>query len=82
MASSILSERTAIFFIAGGADLIQQVVAEGVMDELQVHLVPILLGRGRRLFNELSAAAHLEHQRSLTHPRGTSTELSFVTDDE
>jgi hypothetical protein len=31
----------------------QQFLAAGLVDEIQVHIVPILLGRGIRLFDEL-----------------------------
>jgi dihydrofolate reductase len=35
--------------IAGGADVIQQYLAAGLLDELYLHIVPVLLGGGRRL---------------------------------
>jgi dihydrofolate reductase len=39
--------------IAGGADVIQQYLDMGVIDELEIALVPVLLGSGRRLFENL-----------------------------
>jgi dihydrofolate reductase len=36
-----------------GAGVAQLALAAGVLDELQIHLVPILLGEGRRLFEYL-----------------------------
>jgi dihydrofolate reductase len=39
--------------VAGGASAIQQYLASGALDELQIHLVPILLGGGVRLFEAL-----------------------------
>lgn len=36
-----------------GASAAQAVLAAGLLDEVEVHLVPILLGRGRRLFDDL-----------------------------
>lgn len=36
--------------IWGGANVIQQYLQEGLLDELQVHLAPVLLGGGIRLF--------------------------------
>ncbi len=39
--------------VPGGASIIQQLLRTRLLDELQVHLVPILLGGGRRLFDEL-----------------------------
>jgi dihydrofolate reductase len=39
--------------IAGGADVIQQYLALGVVDELEIALAPVLFGGGRRLFENL-----------------------------
>jgi dihydrofolate reductase len=36
--------------LGGGADIVQQSLAKGVVDEMEVHLVPTLLGAGTRLF--------------------------------
>jgi dihydrofolate reductase len=38
--------------IGGGADVIQQFLAAGLVDEFQVHVVPLLLGDGVRLFTD------------------------------
>lgn len=37
----------------GGANLIRQCLEVGSLDELQIHLAPVLLGRGVRLFEDL-----------------------------
>jgi dihydrofolate reductase len=42
--------------VSGGADVIQQALRAGVVDELDVHVAPVLLGAGVRLFDGLSAA--------------------------
>jgi len=39
--------------LAGGADVGQQYLKTGLLDELQIHLVPLLLGGGVRLFDDL-----------------------------
>ena len=39
--------------IAGGADVIQQYLSLGVVDELEIALAPVLFGGGRRLFENL-----------------------------
>lgn len=38
--------------LAGGARVAQQYLAAGLVDEMQLHLVPILLGAGERLFDQ------------------------------
>ena len=42
-----------------GADLAQSCLRAGVLDELEIHLIPVLLGEGRRLFDHLGAG-HIE----------------------
>lgn len=39
--------------IGGGADAIRQYLRAGLVDELTIHLVPVLLGSGERLFEGL-----------------------------
>lgn len=43
--------------ISGGADVVQQALEAGVVDELVLHVAPLLLGSGLRLFDGLAAAA-------------------------
>jgi dihydrofolate reductase len=42
--------------LGGGANVAQQYLAAGSIDELQIHLVPVLLGNGTRLFDNLDPA--------------------------
>jgi dihydrofolate reductase len=42
--------------VAGGGDVVQQYLVAGLLDEIQVHVTPVLLGGGVRLFGELGAA--------------------------
>jgi dihydrofolate reductase len=58
-----------------GVGTAQLALAAGVLDELQIHLVPVLLGEGRRLFEHLGAD-HIEldpirvvEGRGVTHLR-------------
>ena len=46
-----------------GAATAQRALAAGILDELEMHVVPVLLGRGRRLFDNL-AAEHIELERT------------------
>jgi dihydrofolate reductase len=56
--------------VAGGADVIQQALEAGLVDELQVHVAPTLLGGGTRLFGE-GRPVRLEATRVLSSPRAT-----------
>jgi len=40
--------------LGGGADTAQQYLRAGLVDELEIHVVPILLGSGARLFENLN----------------------------
>jgi dihydrofolate reductase len=40
--------------LGGGANIAQQYLASGLIDELEIHVVPILLGRGARLFDNVN----------------------------
>ena len=42
--------------VAGGGTLLRQVLAAGLLDELELHIVPVLLGDGMRLFGAGSGA--------------------------
>lgn len=46
-----------------GAYTAQKALAAGVLDELQIHQIPVLLGRGRRLFDILPSRIELEIAR-------------------
>lgn len=53
--------------VAGGANTIQQFMNAGLLDELQIHVVPILLGGGTRLFDNLGGTK-LEKVRVIDSP--------------
>jgi dihydrofolate reductase len=46
-----------------GAGTAQLALAAGVLDELELHVIPVLFGQGRRLFEGL-AAEQIELQRT------------------
>ena len=62
--------------IAGGATAIQQALAAGLVDELQMHVAPMLLGGGTRLFGEGANPIRLEATRVLASPK--VTHLTFA----
>jgi dihydrofolate reductase len=39
--------------VMGGASIGRQYIAAGLVDELQIHLVPVLFGSGTRMFEHL-----------------------------
>jgi dihydrofolate reductase len=43
-----------------GADIDQQFLAAGLVDEIRIHLIDVLLGGGRRLFDQLPQRIELE----------------------
>ena len=65
-------------FIAGGANIINQYVAAGLVDELELHVVPILLGAGARLFDGVGADMKLEQIRVVEAPGVTHLKYRVV----
>jgi dihydrofolate reductase len=58
--------------IGGGASIVQQCLRAGVLDELQVHVAPVLLGGGVRLFEPLGTEPFaLEATRVVSSPYAT-----------
>jgi dihydrofolate reductase len=57
--------------VAGGADVAQQALRAGLVDELQLHVVPLLLGSGRRLLDGLGPDIVLERADVLDTPSVT-----------
>jgi dihydrofolate reductase len=54
-----------------GAYTAQRALEAGVMDELQIHQIPVLLGSGRRLFDVLPSQIELEIVRVIDTPEAT-----------
>jgi dihydrofolate reductase len=55
--------------LAGGARVVQQYLAAGLLDEMLISVVPILLGRGARLFENLGdARPSLEQVQAVEAP--------------
>jgi dihydrofolate reductase len=59
--------------IAGGAATVNQFLAAGLVDELRLHVAPVLLGRGERLFDGVGRTelrqVGVRHTGSVTHLR-------------
>jgi dihydrofolate reductase len=54
--------------IGGGANVAQQYLAAGLVDEMDLHVVPLLLGGGARLLDNVGADVKLELIRTLEGP--------------
>jgi dihydrofolate reductase len=54
-----------------GAYTAQRALEAGVLDELQIHQIPVLLGAGRRLFEMLPSRIELEIVRVIDTPEAT-----------
>ncbi|MBX9188592.1 dihydrofolate reductase [Bacteroides sp. K03] len=69
-------------WICGGADIVQQLLNEGLVDMFHISVIPVLLGGGIRLFNTLEMQARLQLVRTqhyngiveMVYKRKTSTE--------
>jgi dihydrofolate reductase len=64
--------------VAGGASVAQQVLSVGLLDEMQIHVVPVLLGDGRRLLEDLSPDVRLERTRVIDSPGVTHLRYRVV----
>ena len=47
--------------VMGGADVIRQALAAGLVDELSIIVAPVVLGGGKRLFDGFEQSVELEH---------------------
>jgi dihydrofolate reductase len=62
------------------ASLVQQALSLGLLDEININLVPVLLGAGRRLFDHLGTApVELEQVRVVETPHVTHLRYRVVT---
>ena len=62
--------------VAGGANTAQQFIKAGLLDEIQLHLVPVLLGDGLRLFDQ-TGAQNVQLERTRVLKSGGVTHLRF-----
>lgn len=57
--------------IGGGADVIRQALRAGNVDELSLSIAPVILGGGKRLFDDSDRTMNLEHLGLLQSPFAT-----------
>jgi dihydrofolate reductase len=66
-------------YVAGGASIVQQYLRAGLLDELQIHVAPVLLGGGTRLLDDLGPdPAKLEATRVIESPNVTHLRYRVV----
>jgi dihydrofolate reductase len=63
--------------VIGGASTIQQCLQAGLVDELQIDLMPVLLGGGLRLFDHLEEAEIELERTKVTSLPGGRTHMRF-----
>jgi dihydrofolate reductase len=62
-----------------GADIAQQILKDGLADEIHLQLVPVLLGRGIRLFENLGLdTVELTCERAVNSPYITHLRYRIV----
>jgi dihydrofolate reductase len=62
--------------IWGGANIIRQYLKAGLLDEMQIHLIPLLLGDGVRLFEDLDPGG-IELRRTISVETPGATHIRF-----
>ena len=65
-------------FIGGGAEIINRFLGAGLLDELELAVVPIVLGGGARLFAGLGQDLRLEQVRTIEAPGVTHLKYRVV----
>lgn len=67
-----------IVHVLGGAQAIQQAINTGLVNEIQLHVVPVMLGDGVRLFENIKHLPQLEKIRVLDTPGVTHLQYRAV----
>jgi dihydrofolate reductase len=66
--------------IWGGANIIQEYLKAGLLDEMQIHVVPVLFGDGTRLFEDLGGRRiELKRTSTVDTPGATHFRFSVLT---
>jgi dihydrofolate reductase len=66
------------YVLVQGAYTAQRALEAGVLDELQIHQIPVLFGAGRRLFDVLPSRIELEIVRVIDTPEATHIRYRVV----
>ena len=63
--------------IMGGADVSRQYLREGLVDEISIHLVPVLFGSGTPLFGDSWIDGHVRLERPVVVDTDAATHLRY-----
>ena len=64
--------------VVGGASVVQQFLKAGWLDEMEIHLIPILLGEGIRLFDHIDKSIELERIQVTEVPDVTHLKFRII----
>ena len=64
-------------YVVGGANIAQQCIEEGLLDEMRLHVAHLLLGGGRKLFGDLSLPIKLKETSVINGPGVTHYRFSL-----
>lgn len=59
-----------MLLVVGSSNLLHTLLANDLVDELHLHIAPVILGKGKRLFDGSSAPRSLKLLRSAVSPKG------------
>jgi dihydrofolate reductase len=65
-------------WVMGGADIIRQALRAGYVEELSISIAPVVLGGGKRLFQDFDETVNLEHLNLLQSPFATHISYRVV----
>jgi dihydrofolate reductase len=66
-------------YVLGGANIAQQCINAGLLDEMTIHLAPVLLGAGVRLFDNVEKQIKLEQIKITEDPEITHLQFRLKT---
>jgi dihydrofolate reductase len=77
VAKATAAARDRVVTVVGGPSMIRQLLDAGLMDELRIDVVPVLLGDGVRMFDDLASAnGHLKKREVVEAGERTSLRFS------
>ena len=75
------NESGKILLVVGSSDFLHTLLANDLVDELHLHIAPVILGKGKRLFDESSTPRSLKLIRSVVSTTGVLL-MNYIRDGE